>query len=442
MKGLKLIFVIMIVILLAIGFADVSEAQTFHSGGVAQCEGCHSMHNSLEGVQMNTASSQFQTGIYLLQGSDQSSACLNCHQHGGDTGPNTFHISTATGDMPTGAPPLQRTPGGDFGWLKKTYTFTAGGSPVTNLGERHGHNTIAADYGYVVDAKLITAPGGNYPAANLHCSSCHDPHGRYRRDASGNISTTGLPIGNSGSYDNSNDPVANKVAVGVYRLLGGIGYQPKSLAGSFAFINTVPAAVAPATYNRTEATIQTRVAYGKSMSEWCTNCHTSMHRDAFTSGTSGQVHPAGDGAKLTAAIAANYNAYVKSGDMTNTDNTKSYLSLVPFEEGTADYPVLKVHAKSNDSYLNGPDTSSNVCCLSCHRAHASGFESMLRYSLASEFMTVADAGGNSIYADPAINSEVAQGLSVAEQQAAYYDRPATRFAPFQRVLCNKCHAKD
>jgi hypothetical protein len=26
--------------------------------------------------------------------------------------------------------------------------------------------------------------------------------------------------------------------------------------------------------------------------------------------------------------------------------------------------------------------------------------------------------------------------------AAYYDRPATRFAAEQRSLCNKCHAKD
>jgi hypothetical protein len=30
----------------------------------------------------------------------------------------------------------------------------------------------------------------------------------------------------------------------------------------------------------------------------------------------------------------------------------------------------------------------------------------------------------------------------AETNAAYYDRPVTKFATYQRVLCNKCHAKD
>jgi hypothetical protein len=37
---------------------------------------------------------------------------------------------------------------------------------------------------------------------------------------------------------------------------------------------------------------------------------------------------------------------------------------------------------------------------------------------------------------------VAQGRTNAEMTAAYYDRPATQFASYQRVLCNKCHAQD
>ncbi|MBI5441922.1 MAG: hypothetical protein HY900_12005 [Deltaproteobacteria bacterium] len=57
-------------------------------------------------------------------------------------------------------------------------------------------------------------------------------------------------------------------------------------------------------------------------------------------------------------------------------------------------------------------------------------------------MTIADATGNSIYPTVAQNAAVSQGLSDTEQAAALYDRPATKFAPFQRLLCNKCHAKD
>ncbi|SNB47146.1 cytochrome C [Geobacter sp. DSM 9736] len=420
-----------------------TPAMAFHAGGVAECEGCHTMHNSLEGKQVTTSFSQFQTGPYLLKGSDQSSACLNCHQHAGDTGPSSYHISTAPADMPTGTAPLQRTPGGDFGWLKKTYNWVMRGEPGTSLGERKGHNIVAADYGYSADSKLTKAPGGEYPAANLACSSCHDPHGTYRRDATGAITQTGLPIFNSGSYHNSKDPVAGKGAVGVFRILGGEGYQPKSLQGSFGFANTVPAAVAPSTYNQSEAAKQVRVAYGQGMSEWCANCHTGIIRSSFTSGMGSLSHPAGNGAKLGATIAGNYNKYVKSGDLTNTDNTKSFSSLVPFEEGTADYATLKAHASNTDAYLNGPEATANVNCLSCHRAHASGFDSMTRFGALEngEYFTVADASGNPIFSsDP--NDKSALGRTPAEQSAALYDRTADKFAPYQRALCNKCHAKD
>ena len=38
--------------------------------------------------------------------------------------------------------------------------------------------------------------------------------------------------------------------------------------------------------------------------------------------------------------------------------------------------------------------------------------------------------------------QVRRGRLAVETQAAYYDRPVTAFATYQRVLCNKCHAKD
>ena len=83
---------------------------------------------------------------------------------------------------------------------------------------------------------------------------------------------------------------------------------------------------------------------------------------------------------------------------------------------------------------------SNVMCLSCHRAHASAFDHMLRYDYGNEFMTVADATGASIY--PAASTRPGQGRTEIERQKGYYDRLPTIFAPQQRVLCNKCHAKD
>jgi hypothetical protein len=39
-------------------------------------------------------------------------------------------------------------------------------------------------------------------------------------------------------------------------------------------------------------------------------------------------------------------------------------------------------------------------------------------------------------------SDIARGRTTAETMAGYYNKSITKFASFQRVLCNKCHAKD
>ena len=406
-----------------------SGAFAFHDGGVAQCEGCHTMHNSSGGVAMTNNGTAIGTAnAYLLQGSDASSTCLNCHQ--GDTadGSTEFLVSTPVSAMPAGSPPLQLTPGGDFGWLKKDYTWTGGESK----GEHHGHNIVAADYGYVPDSTISVAPGGSagYPANKLGCMSCHDPHGKYRILSAGVQGTTGKPIRESGSYGAEPDATT---AVGVYRLLGGTGYYPESVGASYAFLNSAilyqaPYAVAPTDYNRSEASSDTRVAYGKFTDMFCVNCHDLFH-STFANGL---VHPVGQ--SLGSTVRGNYNAYVKSGDMTGSSAT-AYLSLVPFQEDN----------QTSLSFLLGRTTSTagavtgaeKVTCLSCHRAHASGFDSMLRFSVQSTFITV-----NGAYPDKDTDPANAMGRTAAEMQQAYYDRPPSVFATYQRDLCNKCHAKD
>jgi len=420
-KGLKLGLVIFAAALLTAALGGLAYA--FHSGGVAECGGCHSMHSPKAG------------GSFLLISGDQSSTCLSCHEHAGDTGPSSYHISTAPADMAVGVPPKQRTPGGDFGWLKKDYTMTIRGTTSTEKGETHGHNIVATDYAYVADAANTTAPGGTFSSAQLGCQSCHDPHSAVRRLSDGTYVKGGAlgvataPVIGSGSYATSATPAAGQ-AVGVYRLLRGLG--DTSQGATFA---GVAIAVAPSTYNQTEATNQVRVAYGASgtntWGNWCASCHADMH----SSGN--YVHPIDQ--SLGSDIANNYNAYVKSGDVTGTSAT-SFTSLVPFMENTGDIATLKTHASNTNAYLNGPGSSDKVACLSCHRAHASGFPEALRWNMEGEFMIY-----NSLY--PGTDTtptapQFARGRLGAETQAAYYDRGVTQFASYQRVLCNKCHIKD
>jgi len=391
--------------------------EAFHSGGVAECGGCHSMHSPKPG------------GSYLLVGTDGASTCLSCHMHAGDTGPSSYHIATAESDMPAGVPPKQRTPGGDFGWLRKTYSFAVRGTTTVENGETHGHNIIAGDTSFVADSVNTMSPGGTFPSAQLACTSCHDPHGRVRRTSAGTYTTgTTEPVMGSGSYGAI--PAAG-FTVGNYRLLRGL--NDAHVSG--VTFTGVGIAVAPSTYNRTEASTQTRVAYGangvNTWGNWCATCHPGMH----SSGN--YVHPIDQ--SLSSNLALIYNSYVKSGDLSGSSAT-AYTSLVPFAENTGDIATLAAHAKTDNSYLNGPGASDKVVCLSCHRAHASGFEYALRWNMEGEFIIY-----NSLYPGTDTTPSVpqfARGRLGIETQAAYYDRPVTAFAAYQRVLCNKCHAKD
>jgi hypothetical protein len=389
--------------MLVIVFISVSargNADVFHNGGTGNCGGCHISGSS-------------------LINSDAASTCLSCHMA-------PASVSTPTGpyiatDARYSQVSVQMPQAGDFFWLTKTFK----GCEVSP-GERHGHNVVAVDYGYVPDSTLSYAPGGTYPSANLSCISCHDPHGDYRRNADGTISTSGQPIVASGSYSNSPDPTATS-SVGTYRLLAGKSYQPKTIPGAIVFTYDPPATVAPPITNRSETSTDTRIAYGSGMSEWCQNCHPQI------SGTC--QHRSGNQASITQEEANNYTMYVKSGDLSGHQST-AYTSMVPYEMGTNDYQVLKNTANTNgqSQMTNG----GNVMCLTCHRAHSSGWDSIMRWDVKDTYLVF-----NGQY--PGIDNNGAQyagGRLSVEVQKTFYDRSASRYSIYQRSLCSKCHARD
>ena len=453
---IKLGIAIVMAVMIAVGFGSVAYA--FHDGGVAYCEGCHTMHNSLGNAKMTVNNiPQFTGNTYLLKGSDQSSTCLNCHQ----AAAGGYHISD-TGTISSTSVPYQYTPGGDFTWLKISTTAKASyGASISNPGNKHGHNIQAADFNYTDVANLATSPGGTYAAANLACSSCHDPHGRYRINNAYTIvgpSTPGTqvpPIVGSGSYFTSDDPGTLTAgnggvgeAVGVYRLLAGTGYLPDSYPGGPAFTTNAPFAMAPSNYNHAESdngASQTLVAYGSGMSEWCANCHAQIHNDSYPANL---IHPAGNAAIVPANIVANYNSYLYSGNMTGTA-TSAYMTLTPFERGetlsSTGWSALKALGPNGTLAGMGQagEASDNVSCLSCHRAHASAWPQMTRFNKDSEFTTVAGAypGTDAATAEGSAG-QYSLGYSQAQYQAGMNGRPATLWATYQRVLCNKCHAKD
>jgi predicted CXXCH cytochrome family protein len=162
-----------------------------------------------------------------------------------------------------------------------------------------------------------------------------------------------------------------------------------------------------------------------------------MHSASSTKMT----HPVNQG--LGTTVAANYNSYVGSGNMSGSAAT-SFDTLVPFQmDNTTDFATLAAKAVNNGSVSTGPASSDKVMCLSCHRAHASGWDYMLRTNVeGNEFIAVDGVWPGTDSASTIANqAKYAQGRTVAETTKAYND-VTMHYASYQRVLCNKCHAKD
>ncbi|MBK7045412.1 MAG: hypothetical protein IPH48_02560 [bacterium] len=264
---------IKIALVLTLGLS-ASSVMAFHDAGVAYCAGCHTMHNSQNGALVDTAHPN--GNAYLLNAGNPSDTCLRCH-----AGYGQFKNGEGFG------------PGGDYYWVTRTFSWVSRGATLSSTGDSHGHNVISPARGIAQDATLANAPGGSFLSSRLACTSCHDPHG------------------------NQN-----------FRLLYGAGAGPKYDGTRYAFTNAAPLALGNSrnTYG-TQPGVETNTdhtIYKSGMSMWCANCHTTLHDN----NTANFVHPT---RSMGSTVAATYNAYVSSDDISSGNAATSYWGLVPFE---------------------------------------------------------------------------------------------------------------
>jgi len=177
----------------------------------------------------------------------------------------------------------------------------------------------------------------------------------------------------------------------------------------------------------------------------CANCHNLILQGNHTSGMAGLRHPAGNPVEARRRHRNELQRLRHSGVMTNVTAGFAFSTLVPFEIGSADYNVLKPYAVTSvardDQAMPAASTMNNVACVSCHRAHASGFASSMRFLYRNDLMTVADSANVAIYDSSTTENQINFGYTQAQQQNAYHGRPA-RLRPVRANQCNKCHAKD
>lgn len=311
-----------------------SSAAAFHDGGVAQCAGCHTMHNSEKNATIITGGTPGQgVNAYLLKTAKPTDTCLICHARpGSENGYGVFGTGVLT--------PKPQRGGGDYVFLLED-NINEGHNGATNpiLGYQAGHNIISDTKGILADPVNTSAPGGTYPAASMACSSCHDPHGT---DA--------------------------------FRLLYGANRLVRGNDGvTYTFAYEAPEAVGVALSGAGESQTN-HTAYLSGMSAWCGNCHGDFHAS-----DANLIHPSGT---ALGTIAANYNAYNGTTDCVENPGTAgspcgtgtqaaAYLAEVPFED-----------AGMSVSSTAGPSATSRVMCLTCHRAHATSAPNAGRWDFA------------------------------------------------------------
>jgi hypothetical protein len=221
MKRLKISLVAIIVLLSTFLLSGITFA--FHEGGEGYCEGCHTILGSPGNQDWSTdESSASVPPTLILKGSDPSSTCLRCHAE------RSADHSVLSNDG------SRFTPGGDFYWLQKTFSWSMEGLSYQSNADSHGHNIVALDYGLNPDGRLSQAPGGSYHSAALGCTSCHDPHAK----TTGN----GLDLGTTMVPSSYGEEPYTGTPPGTFRLLGGVGYAGGQLPSGVAFRSAAPIA--------------------------------------------------------------------------------------------------------------------------------------------------------------------------------------------------------
>ena len=320
----------------------------FHDGGVADCQGCHTMHNSEDGVLVDPDSPL--GNPWLLRDSTPSDVCLSCH---------ASSLGAVLGSDPL-APPSEKG-GGNFVYLLED-NLNDGHNGASNPigGDAAGHNLNAPGNGLATDGTLSMSPGGSYPASAMGCTGCHDPHG-----------------------------------TASFRLLYGTG----RVVDGVTFLNPAPDAEAmPSLFSGESQALHT--AYKSGMSGWCGNCHGDFHNNSTA-----LIHPSG--AAIGGTVAGVYNLYNGTSDQIGGGQTTAYLTDVPFED-----------PGNLTTSTGGPSATSQVSCITCHRAHATSAIDAGRWDFQVAF------------------------LHEDGVESGSYQIPDPYTDLNQRSLCNKCHRQD
>jgi len=341
------------------------------------CVNCHTMHNSQNGQSMMVDDSSGPAPALVRAGS-----CYGCHGDLDIVNGDWTNTTTAPGRTPR----INAQDYGDYGVSGDTLaggTFAWVDSKLVGV-DAKGHNVVGV--ASIDSAAFGMTPPGWAPSFNangtlnggaatwttqLTCAGVNGCHGDHAATDDFAAVKGGHHSGPTGYTDGSTVPNS-------YRFLKGIkGYEDSDWEYQ-------PTTTAHNQYYGEARTADTATNTA-TISYLCAECHGDFHSGAGTLGADGATwgapwlrHPT-DFDMNDLAATSEYAAY-------NGDNTYSVEAPVASNDVSADPASVK-------SVVLVSDGDAIVTCLSCHRAHGSPFDDLLRWKYNEDGHLMVAAGG-------------------------------------------------
>ena len=410
--------------------AFASGAYAIHKGaGDLVCGGCHTMHNSQGGGDLNGTGMADSTSLVLLRGDVQSRAeihkfCLQCHGSNG--------AQATIGQPPHGqqAPKVYNSIDA-WNWTVPFNQIGSGGDFSTELSANWDATTPdRLGFGHSVGitaANAITPPGGDQSIGDFSCTSCHDPHGtddpldpninKFR-----NLRVNAINAGLNSGAKFPNEPARpyrehNSYVGGVTGRYGqgGANYTPETTGGG---VSIWPVYRGSLTGDPNVDSGNTNVYAtgwdgdgGVTMSRWCAQCHDNWH-EAIVGPSQGPIWTPAAG--FSQGIGPDWKRHPVNGMMPRAstagcaagchtsllDRVNYNLNVIMEGKGlpvtTSNYfsgYVYYLPTDTTGASPSGMDTPAlgdnhKVFCLTCHFAHGGPYYDNLRWP----YLSAVDAG--------------------------------------------------
>jgi len=314
------------------------------------CSDCHTMHNSQNSDTMVSSTSiPYNYGSGTRQSSLLIYSCVGCH-----AGTNS---QTIPGKLDDDEPYVLTTAGVSYGTTgTEGNTLSGGDFSYLSSGDSKGHNVQGiADEDLTL---LRTPPGGGELASQLKCAGTYGCHGE---KGTGGIDDQAMAIHGS-HHSKSTDPIDGSTVPKSYRwLLGVTGYEDSDYE------------YRPTSSNHNQYQGKDRSSDNNpdpnttTISHFCADCHGDFHNGANPDGIDGSSfsspwirHPVDYDMKLLTGEYASFNR----------PTVNAYSVAVPLASINVTVPLSMVRQTVGDSV---------IMCLSCHRAHGTPYDSILRW---------------------------------------------------------------